>query len=427
MGYQKIKGTNDFFGDNILKKRYIENIIRKVMNEYNIEEISTPIFEQTEVFVRSSGDGSDVVTKEMYTFKDKGDKSITLRPEGTASIVRSFLENKLYGTPGLKKYFYTGPMFRYERPQKGRYREFNQFGVEFYGDNSYFLDAEVINLAATIFDELGLKGKYKVLVNTIGDFESRCNYQKALKEYFGQYLDQLCDDCKNRYNKNPMRILDCKVDKDSLILKNAIKIKDYLNDASKEYFNNLCKVLEYLGIEYEVDSNLVRGLDYYTDTVFEFFVKDEDFNGKVNELKGLALAAGGKYADLIKNFGGPDIPGIGFAFGLERMIEVLDYFEMYPKQLKEDVDITLIALDIESKYLTLKLASQIRGHGLSCELDYVSTNLKPQFKLSERNNSRFVGIIGETERQNEEITVKDLINKTQETIKLNELVKYIMR
>lgn len=427
MTYQKIKGTNDFFGGSILKKRYIENVIRRVMKEYNIEEIATPIFEQTEVFVRSSGDGSDVVTKEMYTFKDKGDKSITLRPEGTAAIVRSFLENKLYAQPGLKKYFYTGPMFRYERPQKGRYREFNQFGVEFYGDNSYLLDAEVINLAATIFDELGLKGKYKVLVNTIGDFESRCNYQKALKEYFGKYLNELCDDCKNRYEKNPMRILDCKVDKDSSILKNAIKIKDYLNDASKEYFDNLCNVLKYLGIEYEVDPNLVRGLDYYTDTVFELFVKDEDFDGKPNELKGLALAAGGKYADLIKNFGGPDLPGIGFAFGLERMIEIMDYFNVYPEKLKDDVDITLIALDMESKYLTIKLAREVRAHGLSAELDYVSCNLKPQFKLSERNSSRFVGIIGEEERLNDQITVKDIQNKTQEIIKINELVKYIMR
>ena len=427
MAYQKIKGTNDFFGDSALKLRYIENIAKEVMKTYNIEEIITPVFEQTEVFVRSSGDGSDVVTKEMYTFKDKGEKSITLRPEGTACIVRSFLENKLYATPGVKKYFYNGPMFRYERPQKGRYREFNQFGVEYYNESSYLLDAEVINLACTIFDKLGLKGKYKVAVNTIGDFESRMNYQKALKEYFGKYLDSLCDDCKNRFEKNPMRILDCKVDKDSDILKNAVKIHDYLNDSSIEYFKNLCKALDYLGVDYYVDDNLVRGLDYYTDTVFEFIISDVTNNDKPNELKGIALGGGGKYADLIKNFGGPDIPGIGFAFGEERMIELLDYFGLYPEDLNNKCDITLISLDDESKLFSLKLEGMLRSKGITVEIDYSNTNLKPQFKLSERNNSRFVGIIGEEERLNNKITVKDIENKTQETIDIDQLIDYIKR
>lgn len=423
--YQKIKGTNDFFEDAILKRRYIESVAKRICKAYNIGEMVTPIFEATEVFVRSSGDGSDVVNKEMYTFKDKGDKSITLRPEGTASIVRSFLENKLYAQVGLKKYFYSGPMFRYERPQKGRYREFNQFGVEYFGDSSYFLDADIIMLASLIFNELGLSGKYRVCINTIGDFESRNNYQKALKEYFSKHIDKLCDDCKNRLNKNPMRILDCKVDKDSDILKNAPKIKDYLNEESVEYFKNLCNALDNLGIDYYVDANLVRGLDYYTDTVFEFIVSDITNGKEENALKGIAMGGGGKYADLVKNFGGPEIPGIGFAFGVERIIELMDYFDLYPEDIKNKVDITLITLDNESKIYGLKLEKELRLKGIVVEMDYVSNSMKPQFKLSERNNSKFVGIIGEEERNNGIITVKNTLDRTQENVKIEDLVKYI--
>lgn len=421
--YQKIKGTNDFFEDFVLKKRYIESVAKEVSKSYNIGEMITPIFESTDVFVRSSGDGSDVVTKEMYTFKDKGEKSLTLRPEGTASIVRCFLENKLYATPGLKKYFYYGPMFRYERPQKGRYREFNQFGIEFFGDSSYFLDADLIVLASTIFNKLGLSGKYRVCLNTIGDFESRSNYQKALKEYFSNKIDLLCNDCKVRLNKNPMRILDCKVDRDSEVLKNAPKIKDYLNQASLDYFNNLTKVLDKLGVDYYVDDNLVRGLDYYTDTVFEFIVRDINNGKDDNLLAGIAMAAGGKYADLVKNFGGPDTPGIGFAFGVERIIELMDYFNLYPEDLFNKVDITLITLDDESKTYGLKLANDLRKEGIVVEMDYVNNSMKPQFKLSERNNSKYVGIIGETERNEGIITLKDTINRTQENIKVCDLIK----
>ena len=421
--YQKIKGTNDFFEDFVLKKRYIESVAKEVCKSYNIGEMITPIFESTDVFVRSSGDGSDVVTKEMYTFKDKGEKSLTLRPEGTASIVRCFLENKLYATPGLKKYFYYGPMFRYERPQKGRYREFNQFGIEFFGDSSYFLDADLIILASTIFNKLGLSGKYRVCLNTIGDFESRSNYQKALKEYFSNKIDLLCDDCKVRLNKNPMRILDCKVDRDNEVLKNAPKIKDYLNQASLDYFNNLTKVLDKLGVDYYVDDNLVRGLDYYTDTVFEFIVSDINNGKDDNLLAGIAMAAGGKYADLVKNFGGPDTPGIGFAFGVERIIELMDYFNLYPEDLFNKVDITLITLDDESKTYGLKLANDLRKEGIVVEMDYVNNSMKPQFKLSERNNSKYVGIIGETERNEGIITLKDTINRTQENIKVCDLIK----
>ena len=240
MAYQKIKGTIDYYGIETKKRRYVENVFRDICLKYNIEEVILPTIENTEVFVRSSGEGSDVVTKEMYTFLDKGNRSITLRPEGTAGVVRAFLEDKLYVNPGLKKYFYTGPMFRYERPQAGRYREFNQFGVEFFAVDSYLLDASVIALGYEMLRKLGFSDNDFILhLNTIGNFESRTNYAKALTDYFTPVINDLCDDCKNRLKKNPMRILDCKVDKDNPLLLGAPKIKDYLTEESKDYFNGV--------------------------------------------------------------------------------------------------------------------------------------------------------------------------------------------
>ena len=418
MGYQKIKGTQDFYGDVSAKRRYVEEVARSVVSKYNIEEIITPIFENTEVFTRSSGDGSDIVNKEMYTFLDKGKRSITLRPEGTAGVTRSFLENKLYAAPGLKKYFYVGPMFRYEQPQAGRYREFNQFGVEMFGDSGSFLDAEVILLAHAIFKKLGIDKYYTVKINTIGDFETRNNYTNVLKDYFTDKIDNLCDDCKRRLEKNPMRILDCKVDKENEILVNAPKISDYLNDESKEYFKNIISILDIMDIKYEVDSNLVRGLDYYTDTVFEFVVDSND------ELNGLTICAGGKYSDLTTKFNGPAIPGIGFAFGVERIMSVVEKYGLYP-ELKPQVDLALFSLDSESKKYNLKLASTLREEGLHIEMDYVNNTLKHQFKLSDRCKARFIGIVGESERDNGTITIKDTVNAKQEVISVTEISKYI--
>lgn len=423
MSFQKIKGTLDYIGINSSKRRYIENVARDVMHSFNIEEIITPVFEQTEVFNRSSGEASDIVTKEMYTFLDKGNRSITLRPEGTAAIVRCFLENKLYALPGIKKYYYNLPMYRYERPQAGRYREFVQFGCEFFGEASYFLDSDVIILGDTILKALGLKGKYKIVLNTIGDFESRMNYQKALKEYFSEAIDDLCEDCKARLDKNPMRILDCKVDRNKDIIKNAPVISDYLNDASKEYFNNLLKVLDNLDIAYEVDPRLVRGLDYYTDTVFEFISVGDD-KDPVNSLQGSAILAGGRYSGLTKLLGGPDIPGIGFAFGVDRVLNVLDYYNLFPV-LDCDVEITLLSLDNESKIYAMKLCKMLRENGIVCEIDYNNNNLKPQFKLAERVKSKYIGIIGESERENETVNIKIPGNENQINIKAKELIKFI--
>lgn len=415
--YQKVKGTFDLYGISARKFRYVERVITDVIKKYGFEEIITPIFENTELFVRGVGDGSDIVTKEMYTFLDKGNRSITLRPEGTASVVRSFLENKLYASNQTSKFYYFGPMFRYERPQTGRFRQFTQFGVEVYGDSSAILDADVIMSAYQIFKTLGINN-IKLKINSIGDFSSRINYANALKDYFSKDIDKLCSDCKNRLDKNPLRILDCKVDKDNPILLNAPKISDYLSVDSKLYFNDVLRALDYNKINYEVDDKLVRGLDYYTDTVFEFVIESND------KLNGLTICGGGKYSDLVKSFGGPNIPGIGYAFGIERVITFMDQNNLFPT-LENDADIVLIALDKESKLHSLKLANFLRENGYYADIDYTSISLKSQFKLSDRLNAKYIIIIGEDERKSNKLTIKNTQLKTQEVILEKDLLEYL--
>lgn len=420
MGYQKIKGTIDYLGILTKQRRYVEDVCRAISLKYNIEEVILPTIENTEVFVRSSGEGSDVVTKEMYTFLDKGNRSITLRPEGTAGVVRAFLENKLYVNPGLKKYFYTGSMFRYERPQAGRYREFSQFGVEFFGVDSYYLDASVIALGYEILKKLGFSDDDFILhVNTIGNFESRTNYAKALRDYFTPVINELCPDCLRRLEKNPMRILDCKVDKDNPIINNAPRIKDYLTQDSKDYFNGLLNTLDNLNIKYVVDDNLVRGLDYYTDTVFEFISKGE------GDLAGLAICAGGKYADLVKTFGGPDTPGIGFGIGLERIVGIMENLNLFPESIINKVDYVLIGLDNDSKIYTFKVAKDLRDLGKVIELDYQNTSFKSQFKLVDRVNPDNILIFGEEEVKNNKVTIKNNKTGEQKTVLYNEFLESI--
>jgi histidyl-tRNA synthetase len=353
--YQKVKGTQDFIGLEAKKLRYVESKIRSVIEKYGYEEIITPIFENTEVFVRSAGEESDIVSKEMYTFLDKGGRSLTLRPEGTAPVVRSFLENKLYAQRNLNKFYYFGPMFRYERPQAGRFREFNQFGIETFGTSSPLLDADVIISGTEIFNALGIKN-IKLKINTIGDFPSRTAYAKLLQDYFRNNISSLCRDCNRRLENNPLRILDCKIDKDNPVLKNAPKIDTVLSDEAKIYFQSVIDILDAYGVNYEVDRNLVRGLDYYTDTVFEYILDSND------ELGGLAICAGGKYSDMVKSFKGPDIPGIGYAFGIERIIAIMDLQNLFPA-LETGADIVLIGLDEKAKEKTLLYANALRRVG----------------------------------------------------------------
>ncbi|MDY0064015.1 MAG: histidine--tRNA ligase [Bacilli bacterium] len=414
--YQKIKGTQDFYGDYILKYRYVEKVASDVAKKYGFGEMKTPVFENTEVFVRSVGEESDVVSKEMYTFTDKGNRSITLRPEGTAVIARSFTENKLYaGSLPFYKYFYSGPMYRYERPQAGRYREFHQFGVEVFGQGSYLQDVDVIASAYAIINKLKIEN-IQLKINSIGDFSSREVYQQALRQYFQNHIESMCSDCGRRIHTNPMRILDCKVDKNNPVMNNAPQIVDFLNPNSQSYFKRVTQSLDLLHIPYEIDLQLVRGLDYYTDTVFEFIINSDD------EFNGLALCAGGKYSELIKSFNGMDIPGIGYAFGIERLIALMDKQNKWPV-LHNDTDFFLIALDSISQQEALQLAVQLRQLGWTVEMDYLHTNLKNQFKVSEKLHARYLIIIGEEERKSEQFVIKDTQNKTQTTINKTALLQ----
>lgn len=414
MKVSKIKGTLDYFGGEIAKYRFIESHARKISEEFGYQEISTPVFEATEVFARGVGEGTDIVNKEMYTFLDRSDKSLTLRPEGTAGVSRAYVENKMYVDPGLKKLFYFEQMFRCERPQAGRYRQFTQFGIEAIGPGSAYLDADVIYLGYLFLKRMGIKN-IKVAINTIGSSQGRKVYEEALKSYFTSHIDQMCADCKVRLEKNPMRILDCKVDAKSDIMMNAPKITEYLTNEDIEYFKQVLSCLDALNVNYVVDPNLVRGLDYYNHTVFEFIYDDPSSN-----INGLTLLGGGRYNGLSKQFDGPETEAVGFGTGIERLMLVLDQLNLF--KMNETIsDVVVINIGQETKLAALKLTNYLRENGIRCEIDYVSSNLKPQFKLSERMNSPYIIIIGEEEVKNGVFKIKDTINKTEEIKSIKEL------
>ena len=416
MKVSKIKGTLDYFGKEIKKYRYIENTARDIAKQFGYLEIQTPVFEATEVFARGVGEGTDIVNKEMYTFLDRSEKSLTLRPEGTAGVSRAYVENKMYVEPGLKKLFYFGQMFRCERPQAGRYRAFTQFGIEALGNGSSYLDADVIYFGYLFLQKLGIKN-VKVAINTIGSKEGRARYEEALKEYFSSHIENMCDDCKKRLEKNPLRILDCKVDAKSDIMKNAPKIIDYLSDEDKAYFDKVLKCLDTLGVEYVIEQKLVRGLDYYNHTVFEFIYDDEKSN-----INGLTLLGGGRYNGLSKQFDGPETEAIGFGTGVERLMLVLDELGLY-KDDEKLVDVVVINIGEETKLNALDLAAYLRRNNVSCELDYVSSNLKPQFKLSERVNAPYIIIIGLNEVEQGVFKLKNTVLKTEEMKNIEQLNK----
>ena len=413
MKINKIKGTSDLYGDKMAKYRYVEKIAFETAKLFGYEEMQTPVFEATEVFSRGVGEGSDIVNKEMYTFLDRSEKSLTLRPEGTAGLSRAYVENKLYVEPGIKKYCYFEQMFRAERPQAGRYRQFTQFGVEALGNGSPYLDADVIYLGKTILENLGIK-KYKLLINSIGSINSRTSYEKALKEHFEKHIDTMCDDCKVRLLKNPLRILDCKVDKQHQAMLSSPKIKDYLCEEDKKYFEDVLKTLDYLNVSYEIDYNLVRGLDYYNNTVFEFICDDEK-----SDIYGMAILAGGRYNGLSACFDGPVEGAIGFGMGADRIMYMLDEDENFPKYQKE-VDFCILSIGEENKIHALGLANFLRCSNakFSVELDYVAANLKPQFKLSERVNAKNLIIIGSDEVENNTLKLKNIATQEENIITL---------
>lgn len=412
----KQKGTYDLYGEEARKVLALRNIFENIMNNFNYSFIRTPVFESTELFKRTSGETSDVVSKEMYEFKDKKDRSIALRPEGTASVARCFIENKLY-TDLPRKFWYFEPMYRYDRPQKGRYREHFQFGCEAYGSNDARVDAEIISIPYHLFETLGLEG-VKVRINTLGDNESRENYKKALVDYLKPHIDSLCEDCKERFNKNPLRILDCKVDKDNEILKNIPKTIDYLNEESKTFFDEVLSYLDSLEICYEVDPKTIRGLDYYTHTVFEIEANIKDF-GAQN-----VLCAGGRYNNLVENLDGPATPAVGFGLGSERLLLALEH-ETIDIALTKSVDVYVIPMTLD-KTFSFSLVYLLRTLGLSVETDYLNRKLANNFKYAEKINAKYTVVIGEDEIEKEYFTVKNMKTREEEKVSKNEFLKYIL-
>lgn len=415
MSYQTPRGTYDILPEEVGYWHHVEDVIRQTTKRYRYKEIRTPYFEETKVFKREN-DSSDMVNKEMYTF-EMGHDSYTLRPEGTAGVIRSFNQHKLYGAMELPaRLYYVGAMFRHERPQKGRQRQFTQFGVENIGAKSPELDAETIALGYDIVKQMGISS-IKVLINTLGDDESRANYRKALKDYFQPHLEELCTDCHRRYEQNPLRILDCKVDKDKDCMKEAPKLRDYLNEESREYFQRVLASLDALGIPYEVEDRLVRGLDYYTHTVFEVVSTRPDSGAQAT------IFAGGRYDHFVEYYGGPELSGIGFAIGMERLIS-LAKDEGHDFDLEKGLDVYVIGLGDVSKEV-LQVAQRLRHANYEVEANLIPRSLKAQFKSADRQQAKYVVILGDEEIQNKVLNLKRTSDKTQVTIPQSDLLKQL--
>lgn len=410
---QRPKGTLDVYGTDGTIYNYIYNSAQEIMSDYNFEFIKIPTFEETSLFYRGVGEGTDIVNKETYDFVDKGERKMTLRPEFTAGVIRSYIENKMYADNSVKKLWYFGSAFRYERPQSGRYREFTQFGVEVLGVRNAFMDAEVISLAYRFLSGLGITNM-KVKLNTLGDKESRQNYRDVLYDYLKKDYDSLCDTCKDRLERNPLRILDCKYDNERDYIKNAPKTLGYLNDESKKYFDEVKEALECLDIPYIVDSSLVRGLDYYSDTVFEIICDYEEL-GKAN-----TICAGGRYDGLVELLDGPKTPGIGFAMGLERIIIMLKEMEAFVPSER----LHSFVMNLDGSSLAYQIVDDLRSSGFSCEIDYTGKTMKGLWKLVDKYNPTYVIIIGEDEVKGDYVTVKDNDTKEEIKVKISELLDY---
>lgn len=415
---QKQKGCNDIYGKEAKIWKYVDTVIDALMEKYNYNYIRTPIIEATELFHRGVGETTDIVTKESYDFQDKGGRDITLRPEGTAGVVRSYIENKMFGDPNQPvKVYYNGTMYRYERPQSGRDRELTQFGMEVLGSDDPMSDAEVISLAVNIYKMLGLK-EIKVNINSLGDNESRTKYRDALIEYFKPHIGDFCEDCKERLEKNPLRILDCKVDAENEILKKAPKTLDYLNDESRIRFNKVQEYLDIMQIDYEINPTIVRGLDYYNHTVFEIEAKVEGF-GSNNVLGG-----GGRYNGLVNQLDGPDTPCVGFACGLGRLVKALE-LEKVKMPIVEDIDLFLMYVNEDEKKYAAYLSQELRLAGFIVDTEYTGRALKGQFKQADRLNAKFTCVLNSEDLNNNEIKIKNNETKTEEIISLDVLIYYL--
>lgn len=418
MSIQAPRGTYDILPGQSEKWQEIEQKINELCRLYQYKEIRTPVFEHTELFQRGVGDTTDIVQKEMYTFQDRGNRSLTLRPEGTASVVRSFVENKLFGLPDQPvKLFYTGPMFRYERPQAGRMRQFVQFGVEAIGSKDPAIDAEVISLAMELYRSVGLK-KLRLVINSLGDTESRLSHKEALVAHFAPRIDEFCSDCQTRLEKNPLRILDCKVDRDHPLMATAPSLADYLNEDSQAYFEEVKMYLEALGIDYVVDPNLVRGLDYYNHTAFEIMSDAEGF-GAITTLCG-----GGRYNGLVEDLGGPESPGIGFAMSIERLLLALEMEKVEIGQ-SQNLEVYVIAMDESAKKQAFSLLKDFRSNGISADMDYTGRKLKAQMKSADRKGANYVIVIGETEMESGKAGLKEMATGEQQELLFSEMAETI--
>ncbi|HLR42227.1 MAG TPA: histidine--tRNA ligase [Pseudogracilibacillus sp.] len=408
------RGTVDLLPEETAKWQYVENVLRDLCNVYNYDEIRTPVFEHTEVFQRGVGDTTDIVQKEMYTFEDRGGRSITLRPEGTAGVVRAYNQHKLYGSPiQPTKLYYFANMFRYERPQAGRMRQLNQFGVEVLGSADPSVDAEVIALAMTAYKKLGLKN-INLVINSLGDSESRQEHRNALIEHFKPHMGELCADCNDRLEKNPLRILDCKKDMDHPAMDAAPSVLDYLNEDSKVYFTKVKTYLDEMDIPYEVDPTLVRGLDYYNHTAFEIMSDAEGF-GAITTLLG-----GGRYNGLAEQLGGPSTPGIGFGMGLERLQLALEA-EKVTLPIDKSLDVFFVAMgDVQKE--AVKLVQQLREAGFKVDKDYQDRKMKAQFKAADRFAAKHVVILGENELAEKVVQLRSMETGDQEEVPFDKLI-----
>lgn len=410
MKYQKIRGTADFMPTETNKWQFVEHQIEDILRKYYYQEIRLPIFEQFELFARGVGETSDIVSKEMYEFYDKGDRHLALRPEGTAGVVRAYVENKIYGPEHHKpvKFYYNGPMFRFERPQSGRMRQFHQIGVEVYGSDNPAVDVETMTLAMEIFESFGISD-LSLVINSLGSTESRIAYRKALIDYLTPHFDDLSEDSQERLHKNPLRVLDSKNKKDQEIVKDAPSVLDYLDEASQKHFDDVKEMLESLEIPYVIDTNMVRGLDYYNDTIFEIITNDANFGANTT------ICAGGRYDQLVEEIGGPQTASFGFAIGLERLVMLLENDDFdFPNLTQLDAFVVTIGENVNTE--ALKVVTALRKQGLTVEREFVGRKPGSQFKTADKLNAKVVFTLGSQELEEESITMKLLENGKQTTI-----------
>ena len=415
MKLQKPKGTQDILPADSAKWQYVENVARETFKKYNYGEIRTPMFEHYEVISRSVGDTTDIVTKEMYDFHDKGDRHITLRPEGTAPVVRSYVENKLFAPEVQKpvKVYYIGSMFRYERPQAGRLREFHQLGVECFGSKNPATDVETIAMAYQLFNTLGIKD-VTLHLNSLGNTESRLAYRQALIDYLTPMRDALSKDSQRRLDENPLRVLDSKEKEDKVAVENAPSILDYLDDESQAHFDEVRAMLDSLNIPYVIDTNMVRGLDYYNHTIFEFITTIDKSE--------LTICAGGRYDSLVEYFGGPETAGFGFGLGLERLLLVLDK-QGIELPVEESLDVYIAVLGSDANGKALELVQAIRYQGFKAERDYLGRKIKAQFKSADTFKAKTVITLGESEVESGQVNVKNNATREEVTVSFEELTK----